>query len=244
MPPFDKAPQEPRNQWHEFDREYDMDDIRHAARERIFRDSSTPPYKIDISQDLQEYVAFQEIPHFGAHFYYAFSPSETINHWHKFNKMNIPRKYVRELERALKLEIEIAESPIKGRISGKSKDQVKKQRKVSGGLIKKPKLKPKWEGVVEEESEPETVAPKKGMISIPTDVPAKAIPPALQRRMIEAERKSLFSLYSKVFKLFIFPDVFRTRTSSFKARRTKKRSNSFENSSKKISAEVNDASSS
>lgn len=191
--PFDKAPSEPRNQWQEFEREYTTRDINSAVRERMYRDALQPEYKIDISQDMQEYLACQEIPHFGMHFYYAFSPTETINHWHNFNKLKVPKKTIQALERMGQLKQEIfEESLIQGRFTEKL--AMPRPRKVVSkkkSLIKKAKKssKPKWEGGIEESPEP---APeKRNLISIPTNVSAKNIPPKLQRRMLEAEQKSI-----------------------------------------------------
>lgn len=40
----------------------------------------------DVQIDSQEFLAFQEIPLFGAHFYYAYSPNERVQRWKNFNK--------------------------------------------------------------------------------------------------------------------------------------------------------------
>lgn len=196
------------NQWQDFQKEYTTADINRAVNERLFKDAFTPPYQIEISQDLHEYVAFQEIPLFGAHFYYAFSPVQTINHWQNFKILNVPKNYVKALERLEKIQADVPESPIKGRISRKPKDRVKgRNGPAKSTSMPKPKAKPQrtvpqWEGGVEEEPEPEPEPPKKPMIVIPTDVPVAAIPPALQRRMAAAEKQSeleVFSFFKEAF---------------------------------------------
>lgn len=193
--PFDKAPSEPRDQWHDFARVYTSSDINEAVKARLYKDAHTPPYQIEISHDLTEYLAYQEIPFFGAHFFYAFSPGETIEKWQNIGKLKIPRKYLD----ALKLSSE-PESPIKGGFGSHPKDRIRRSPKVVVSKAhlpskKKPaatkKSKAEWQGPVEEEeTEPEPEPVKKNMILIPTDGPAKAIPAALQRRMLEAERQS------------------------------------------------------
>lgn len=112
--PFDKAPEEPRDAWQDFLLTYSSADINQAIKDRMYHEAQTPAYKIEISQDQQEYAAFQEIPYFGAHFYYAFSPNEKINQWQNFHKLKVPRKYVEAMAIA-----DAPESPIKGRISRK-----------------------------------------------------------------------------------------------------------------------------
>lgn len=54
-----------------------------------------------------------------------------------------------------------------------------------------PAERPQWEGGDEEE-EPAGEPERRTMITIPTDAPVRDIPPALQRRMLEAERQSKF----------------------------------------------------
>lgn len=192
--PFDKPPSEPRDQWQGFRREYTSSDINEAVKARLYKDALTPPYKIEISHDLTEYLAYQEIPFFGAHFYYAFSPSETIEKWQNFRKLQIPQKYVE----VLKLP-HVLESPVKGGFGSHPKDRIRRSPKVVASKTrlaqkKKPaskKPKDDWQGPIEEEvKEPEPEPVKRNMIVIPTDGPTKAIPEALQRRMLEAERQS------------------------------------------------------
>lgn len=183
--PFDVAPQEPRGQWQELGKEYTTADINRAVKQRLFRDAKTPPYTIDVSQDLHEFAAFQEIPFFGAHFFYAFSPSETINQWRNFDKLKVPRRFTRDVP---------VDSPIKGRFSRKA-GAVKARPGVVANMAKKPKAKvskPQWEGPVEPEPEAEPEPVKKTMITLPTDGPVKAIPAGLQRRMLAAEQQSRF----------------------------------------------------
>lgn len=191
--PFDVAPPEPRGHWQELGKEYTTADINRAVKQRLFRDAKTPPYTIDVSQDLHEFAAFQEIPFFGAHFFYAFSPSETINQWRNFDKLKVPRRFTRDVP---------VDSPIKGRFSRKA-GAVKARPGVVAKMAKKPKAKvskPQWEGPVEPEPEAEPEPVKKTMITLPTDGPVKAIPAGLQRRMLAAEQQSRFwSLVSSFF---------------------------------------------
>jgi hypothetical protein len=200
--PFNLAPQDSSNQWQDFSQEYTTADINRAVNERLYKDALTPSYQVEISQDLQEYIAFQEIPLFGAHFYYAFSPVQKINQWQKFGNLKVPKKITQVLNRLGQMQEEEPESPIKGRISSKPKDRAKGRGPTKSTTMPKPKAKPQkptpqWEGGVEEEPEPEPeVTKKKPMISIPTDIPLKSIPPALQRRMAEAEKKSKFVVVS------------------------------------------------
>ena len=240
--PFDEAPQEPRGEWQNFKKIYTPADINRAVRDRMYKDAQTQAYKIEISEDQQEFVAFQEIPYFGAHFYYAFSPTEKINQWQKFNKLKIPRKYVEAMQLA-----DPTHSPIKGRISRKPGERVLRKRSAarpasvplkaapctSAGSLNRqtdksqeagkcprasgiarlgdkkghrtktsnlPKLQ--WEGAIgesEEELAPEASL-KKTLIMVPTDCPVKMLPPALQRRMAEAEKQSKSKLLSQIFK--------------------------------------------
>lgn len=178
--PFNVAPQEPREQWQELEKDFTTADINRAVKQRLFQDAKAPPYTIDISQDLHEFVALQEIPFFGAHFYYAFSPTETINQWRNFDKLKVPRKFTKDMP---------VDSPIKGRFGRKPVTV-----KTKAAAAKKPKpamksAKPQWEGPVEPEPEVEPEV-KTTMITLPTDGPVKAIPAALQRRMLEAEKQS------------------------------------------------------
>lgn len=184
--PFHKAPLDATSTWQDFSKEYTTDDINRAVKDRLYGAANKPPYKIEISQDLYEYVAFQEIPFFGAHFYYAFSPNEKINEWQKFSKLKIPKKYVEALELSYHVE-----SPIKGRVSGRPKATKAAAKEHRQQKRTKVSAKPQWEGPEEEEPEPVEEATKKTTtILIPTGGPVQAIPAALQRRMAEAENKS------------------------------------------------------
>lgn len=186
--PFNQAPPEPQDQWQAFAQEYSNTDIVRSVKARLFKDAKTPPYKIEISQDLQEYVAFQEIPFFGAHFYYAFSPTEKIHQWQKFNQLKVPKKYVQALELG-----DPPQSPIKGRISSRQGNRAVRKRgqAAPGLLIQKPRvvMRPQWEAAEEDEEAP-AEPPRRTSISIPTDGPVRAIPSALQARMVEAEQQS------------------------------------------------------
>jgi len=180
--PFDAPPKDMTSQWYNFEKVYKQQDINNAVIHRLYKDSFTPPYQLDLSSNLTEYVAFQEIPFFGAHFYYAFSPRDKIDKWIKFNKMDVPKNLVEILRKD-----EHVESPIKRRVfqvpqSGSSKTK----------LNLKPKIVPTWEDLIEKE-EPEAPERKQPTIVIPTDVSVKNIPPALQRRMAKAEQESKFN---------------------------------------------------
>lgn len=78
------------------------------------------------------------------------------------------------------------DSPIKGRFNRKP---VKVKTKAADAKKQK-SAKPQWEGPVEPEPEVEPEPVKTTMITLPTDGPVKAIPAALQRRMLEAEKQS------------------------------------------------------
>lgn len=175
--PFDKYPANDQfNVWRNFPKVYTISDINDNVKRRLFKDVIAPPYKVEISEDMHEYAAFQEIPFFGAHFFYAFSPTETIDNWQNFNKLNVPKK----IANALKLDVP-KYSPIKGRVSQRPGRRLKKAQPAVDGEIPQPKAA--WEGVVEEVPEPEPEPPKRNMIVIPIDGPVKEIPAALRRLM-------------------------------------------------------------
>lgn len=171
---------------------------------RLYMDSFTPPYQLDISNDMKEYVAFQEIPFFGAHLYYAFSPRDRIDKWSKFNKLNVPKNLVEEMRKD-----DLVQSPIKGRLFPRPKFSKPATSNVTfrpkPKKLEKPK-KPEWEDLIPQE-EPEPEPERKPTIIIPTDVPVKNIPAALQRRMAKAEQESKFiiELYSFLLTDFNFP---------------------------------------
>ncbi|KAG5677255.1 hypothetical protein PVAND_007027 [Polypedilum vanderplanki] len=179
--PFDEAPQDLSNEWKNFDREYTTKNINAAVTRRLYKDSFTPPYKFEISQDMKEYMAYQEIPFFGAHFYYAFSPRDPIYKWRGFNKMNVPRNLVEKLWKT-----EEIESPIKGRFFEKPKKVPTVAINVTAK--KTPKAKPAWQGPIAEEPE-EAKKEIRSMISIPITERIKHLPPALQRRMLKADKE-------------------------------------------------------
>lgn len=68
-----------------------MDDIKTAMREAKYKELMIPPYKVDVSQDMKEFAAFQEIPNFGSHFYYAVS-MDPLPEWQNFSKLKIPKE--------------------------------------------------------------------------------------------------------------------------------------------------------
>lgn len=85
--------------WEDFaggKQEFTQSDIKKSLKEDRNWNRDAPPYKIDISRDLMEYAAYQEIPNFGAHFYYAFS-LEPLPNWQNFNKFGVPRKLIPSL---------------------------------------------------------------------------------------------------------------------------------------------------
>lgn len=55
-----------------------------------FEKFGEPPISIEIAGDLCEIVTYQEIPCFGAHFYYAYSP-EKLQKWDNLDKGIIPK---------------------------------------------------------------------------------------------------------------------------------------------------------
>lgn len=92
-----------------------------------------------------------------------------------------------------------AESPVKGGFGSHQKDRLKRAPKVVASKTRVPlkkkaseskKTTAEWVGPVEPEEEEEPEPVKNNTIVIPTNVPVKAIPAALQRRMIEADRIS------------------------------------------------------
>lgn len=188
--PFNVPPREIQSeQWFNFEREYTRKDINEAVIQRLYKDSLTPSYKIDISQDLHEYSCYQEIPFFGAHFYYAFSPRERIDKWAKFNKLNVSKKLVETLRSD-----DPPESPIKGRGHGVPKARgviftPSTVTRANRSVRTKAPPRAGWQGAIDEEPE-ETPAAPKPMISIPLDAPGKPIPLKLQRRMSAAADKS------------------------------------------------------
>ena len=127
--------------WQGFAREYTTKDINTAVHQRIFSDSFSPSYQIEISQDLQEYLAFQKIPMFGAHFYYAFSPNMKINHWQNFNTFKIPRYYVEALQNIQEIQALAEESP-KGRIMKQSTKPKLLEGRTLASKVVRPAAKP------------------------------------------------------------------------------------------------------
>ena len=77
---------------------------------------------------MTEYVAFQEIPQFGCHFYYAYSP-HSVDTWQNFNKLNIPKKFIPSLYTAEELK-QIEESNNIPRIQEKQRQQLFDRKKV------------------------------------------------------------------------------------------------------------------
>lgn len=94
--PFNIPPKTMDAKWDDFDEEYTLDDIKESINEQYFLNTPVPSYKVDISRDLKEYAAFQEIPNFGSHFYYAFS-FEQLPKWQNFSKFKVEKKKVESL---------------------------------------------------------------------------------------------------------------------------------------------------
>nr|CAH7723448.1 unnamed protein product [Callosobruchus chinensis] len=87
----------------DFPEEYDLNEmarliLQKEKSERIQRirrqlrghTGDYPPYSTDLSPDLREYVAAQDIPGFGVHCYYAIS-KDPVNTWHKADKGVFPK---------------------------------------------------------------------------------------------------------------------------------------------------------
>jgi len=74
----------------QFEEDYQLVDIGKLILEEEFKKYGSPPYTVEVSGDLHEYSVYQEIPEFGAHFYYAYSP-EPIGKWINLNKAILPR---------------------------------------------------------------------------------------------------------------------------------------------------------
>lgn len=189
--PFDVAPEDQSAQWNNFDKEYTAADIHREVKQRVLKDSYAPPYKVEIAHDMKEYVAYQEIPFFGAHCYYAMSVDERLDKWQNFNKLNVPKSYVK----ALQLEDELEESPIK-RCKFPKRSlafPTKAGPRAAASKLKKPAARPGWEGPIpEEEAPPEPE--KKTAVSFPTDVPPANIPAKLQKRFIDSARQSRLTM--------------------------------------------------
>lgn len=65
-------------------------DIARLILKSEFEKIGKMPFYIELSGDLTEYVATQEIPQFGAHFFYAYSP-EQIKAWDRLNLAMLPK---------------------------------------------------------------------------------------------------------------------------------------------------------
>ncbi|KAK6637844.1 hypothetical protein RUM44_008266 [Polyplax serrata] len=64
-------------------------------------DARSIPYTIEISNDLREFVAAQEIPNFGVQMYYAWSSEEPVHKWSMFDEDKFPQ-YVLDKIKLLK----------------------------------------------------------------------------------------------------------------------------------------------
>jgi hypothetical protein len=186
--PFNFPPEDMTETWRDFPKEYTMRDINQGVLQRLFRDSFTPPYQIEISQDMQEYVAFQDIPLFGAHFYYAFSPNLKISKWQNFEAFKVPRKYVEALEKLNEIQAQMQQSPMKGRITSskarsRAKEVTSKASKVVAPAAKPKKTKPGFKGpldVIEEQKHEET------LVEAPA-LDISRLPNRLQKRIRESK---------------------------------------------------------
>lgn len=87
--PFERMPEDDRGlsdyRWN-----IQPDKISKLILNKEFEKFGQPPISIEISGDLCEIVTYQEIPGFGAHFYYAFSP-EKIQKWDNLDQGIIPK---------------------------------------------------------------------------------------------------------------------------------------------------------
>ena len=200
--PFNLPPQDMSHAWQGFAREYTTKDINTAVHQRMFRDSFTPAYQIEISQNLQEYVAFQEIPLFGAHFYYAFSPNMKINHWQNFNTFKIPRYYVEALQKLQAIETLEEESPIRGKFSkikARPKESSTRVSKIVKPAAKPQKVRPgfdlgKVDEADEEEKPPELELQPKYEAQIQALLDNPHIPEGLRSRLIQKQKTRKFFL--------------------------------------------------
>lgn len=186
--PFDMRPDDQSDVWQQFPKEYTDADIQQAIKNRKYKDSIAPPYKVEISSDMQEYVAFQEIPLFGAHFFYAFSPTEKIHQWQNFNRLNIPNR----IAKALQLQCE-AESPIKGRASQARKSKPKTKQDVrSKTLPSVPCQGEEWQGPLTEGGERGAEAPDNNTNApnAPKTPVVPAVPAHLQRLLVKTSNRS------------------------------------------------------
>lgn len=68
-------------------------DISEMVREEEYREFGKPAYDVEVSGNLHDYVAYQEIPQFGAHFYYAHSKTEGIYKWNGAENAILPVGY-------------------------------------------------------------------------------------------------------------------------------------------------------
>lgn len=97
--PFNFPPLTTNEKWEDFEgdkQEFTPNDIKKSIKDDRLWNTHAPHYKIDISRDMMEYAAYQEIPNFGAHFYYAFS-LEPLPNWQNFNKFRVPKKLIPSL---------------------------------------------------------------------------------------------------------------------------------------------------
>lgn len=69
---------------------YQPGDISKLILEEEYKLKGTPPYIVETTADLSEYAVYQEIPNFGAHFYYAYSP-DPLPKWSNFEKAILPK---------------------------------------------------------------------------------------------------------------------------------------------------------
>lgn len=72
---------------------YQPSDIGQLILKDEFHEYGKPPYQVEVSGDLKEYCAYQPIPNFGCHFYYAFSTTDTIRNWHQSDRAILPELY-------------------------------------------------------------------------------------------------------------------------------------------------------
>ena len=69
-----------------------VNDIVELIKEDDFQKYGIPPYQVEVSGDLCEYVAYQAIESFGAQFCYGIS-TEPVSNWVNGDKAILPKMY-------------------------------------------------------------------------------------------------------------------------------------------------------
>lgn len=92
--PFEKPPID--KQLPTINPPYQQEDLVREILAVEFKQFGTPPYHVEVSSDLREYVAYQLIQKFGAHFYYAFS-TDPISKWENCENAILPNGYEKRI---------------------------------------------------------------------------------------------------------------------------------------------------